>query len=261
MWRIMEFKKILITNFIKKSLEVYIIDIEFKNEVGKIKINTLASLSQEFANGKLFDIEPELLLLPKPGSLFELGLGPLTFNDADTKNQLQIGRNFLKIIIKKYETWGIEYDKIKKIFQLLYPIMEDITIKGFQIACINNFDDIKQEDAFKLSNYFTHFVESELDIEYEDFHLGFVPHILKNEEEFEKIILKLRGIPPKASDFFLFKLESLFFKRNLNVKLSDPKLLREINHGHDFLSYLFVYSLSKSYRDKIGLTFEIIEEE
>jgi len=256
----MEFKKILITNFVKKSLEAYIIDLEFKNEIGKIKIGTLASLSREFVKGKFYDKEPELILLPKPGGSFQLGLGPLTFNDNNTKNKLQVGNNFLKIIIEKYEKWGTEYNKIKGIFQLLYPILEDITIKGFQIVCINNFNDIRKEEEFLLNNIFTHFVESELKIDYEDFHLGFVPHLLKRDDEIEKIVLKIRGIPPKDSDFFLFKLESLFFKRNLNVKFSDPKLLSNINYGHDFLNYLFVNSLSDSYRKKIGLSFEYLEE-
>lgn len=252
----MEFKKILITNFVKKSLETYFIDLEFKNEIGKIKIGTLANLSREFAQGKFYDEEPELILLPKPGASFQLGLGPLTFNDNKTKNKLQVGNNFLKIIIEKYEKWSTEYNKIKGIFQLLYPILGDITIKGFQIACINKFDDIRKEEEFLLKNFFTHFVESDLKIDYEDFHLGFVPHLLKRDDEIEKIVIKLRGLPPKDSDFFLFKLESLFFKRNLNVKFSDPKLLSSINYGHDFLSYLFVNSLSDSYRKKIGLSFE-----
>ncbi len=256
----MEFKKILITNFVKKSLETYIIDLEFKNEIGKIKIGTLASLSQELVQGRFYDEEPELLLLPRPGVSFQLGLGPLTFNDTSTKNQLQVGSNFLKIILKRYEKWGTEYNKIKEIFQLLYPILEDITIKGFQIACINKFDDIRREEGFLLSNFFTHSVESDLKIEYEDFHLGFVPHQLKRDDEIEKIVLKLRGNPPKDSDFFLFKLESLFFKRNLNVKFSDPKLLSSINYGHDFLNYLFVNSLSDIYRKRIGLSFEYLEE-
>jgi len=256
----MEFKKVLITNFVKKSLEAYIIDLEFKNEVGKIKISTLASLSQELVNGKFYDVEPELLLLPRPGVSFQLGLGPLTFNDTNTKNQLQVGSNFLKIIIEKYEKWGTEYNKIKDIFRLLNPILEDITIKGFQIACINSFDDINYEEEFLLNNFFTHFVESKLKINYEDFHIGLVPHIIKGDDELEKIVIKLRGNPPKDPDFFLFKLESLFFKRNINLKISDPKLLSNINYGHDFLSYLFVNSLSDSYRKKIGLTFEYIEE-
>jgi len=252
----MEFKKILITNFVKKSLETYIIDLEFKNEIGKIKIGTLANLSREFVQGKFYDEEPELILLPKPGASFQLGLGPLTFNDNKTKNKLQVGNNFLKIIIEKYEKWATEYNKIKRIFQLLYPILGDITIKGFQIACINKFDDIRKEEEFLLKNFFTHFVESDLKIDYEDFHLGFVPHLLKRDDEIEKIVIKLRGLPPKDSDFFLFKLESLYFKRNLNAKFSDPKLLSNINYGHDFLSYLFVNSLSDSYRKKIGLSFE-----
>lgn len=252
----MEFTKILITNFVKKSLETYIIDLEFKNEIGKIKIGTLASLSREFVNGKFYDEEPELILLPKPGASFQLGLGPLTFNDNKTKNKLQIGNNFLKIIIQNYEKWGTEYNKIKGIFQLLYPILENTIIKGFQIACINKFDDIRKEEEFLLNNFFTHFVKSDLKIDYEDFHLGFVPHLLKRDDEIEKIVLKLRGITPKDPDFFLFKLESLFFKRNLNVKFSDPKLLSSINYGHDFLNYLFVNSLSDNYRKKIGLTFE-----
>ena len=85
----MELKKILITNFVKKSLETYIIDLEFKNEIGKIKIGTLASLSQEFVNGKFYDEEPELILLPRPGVSFQLGLGPLTFYDNNTKNKLR----------------------------------------------------------------------------------------------------------------------------------------------------------------------------
>jgi len=257
----MEFKKILITNFVKKSLEVYIIDLEFKNQIGNIKIGTLANLSQKFIDSKFYDVEPELLLLPRPGASFQLGLGPLTFNDTNTKNQLQVGNNFLKIIIKKYEKWGTEYNKIKGIFQLLYPILEDITVKGFQIVCINNFDDTKKEEEFSLSKIFTHFVNSDLKIDYEDFHLGFVPHLLKRDDEIEKIVLKLRGIPPKDSDFFLFKLESHFFNRNLNVKFSDPKLLSSINYGHDFLNYLFVHSLSENYRKKIGLTFESLEED
>ena len=256
----MEFTKILITNFVKKSLETYIIDLEFKNEIGKIKIGTLASLSREFVNGKFYDEEPELILLPKPGASFQLGLGPLTFNDTNTKNQLQLGNNFIKIIITKYEMWGTEYNKIKGIFQLLYPILENITIKDIHIACINRFDDIKKGKEFLLKNLFTHFVESDLEIDYEDFHLGFVPHLLKRDEEIEKIVLKLRGISPKDSDFFLFKLESLYFKRNINIKFSDPKLLSNINHGHDFLNYLFVNSLSDSYREKIGLSFEYTEE-
>ena len=256
MWRIMEFKKILITNFVKKSLETYIIDLEFKDEVGKIKIETIANLSREFVNGKYYDEEPGLQLLPRPGVSFQLGLGPLTFNDTNTKNQLQVGSNFLKIIIKRYERWGTEYKKIKEIFQLLYPILEDITIKGFQIACINKFDDIRKDEDFHLENFFTHWVKTNLIIDYEDFHLGFVPHLLKSDDEIEKIVLKLRGNPPKDADFYLFKLESLYFKRKLNVKFSDPKLLSNINYGHDFLNYLFVNSLSDIYREKIGLSFE-----
>ncbi len=256
----MEFKKILITNFVKKSLETYIIDLEFKNELGKIKIGSIANLSQEFVKSKFYDEEPEFILLPKPGASFQLGLGPLTFYDNNTKNKLLVGNNFLKIIIEKYEKWGTEYNKIKGIFQLLSPFLEDITIKDFQIACINSFDDIRKEEEFLLNNFFTHFVKSDLKIDYEDFHLGFVPHLLKRDDEIEKIVLKLRGVLPKDSDFFLFKLESLFFKRNLNVKFSDPKLLSNINYGHDFLNYLFVNSLSDSYREKIGLSFEVIEE-
>lgn len=252
----MEFKKILITNFAKKTLETFIIDLEFKNEIGKIKIGSLANLSREFVKGKFYDEEPELILLPRPGVSFQLGLGPFTFVDTNNKNQLQVGSNFLKIIIKRYETWGTEYNRIKEIFQLLYPILEDITIKGFQIASINKFDDIRKEEGFLLNKFFTHYVESDLKIDYEDFHLGFVPHIVKRDDEIEKIVLKLRGNPSKDSDFFLFTLESLFFKRNLNVQFSDPKLLSSINYGHDFLNYLFVNSLSEIYRKKIGLTFE-----
>lgn len=256
----MEFKKILITNFVKKSLEAYIIDLEFKNEIGKIKLSDLAKISQEFVNGKFYDEEPELMLLPKPGAAFQLGLGPLTFNDNSTKNKLQVGNNFIKIIIAKYDKWAKEYNKIKGIFQLLNPILKDITIQSFQITCINSFNDIRKEDEFLLKNYFTHFAESELKIDYEDFHLGFVPHLLKRDDEIEKIVIKLRGNPPKDSEFFLFKLESIFLKRNLKVKFSDPKLLSNINYGHDFLKYLFVYSLSDSYRKEIGLSFQILED-
>ncbi len=112
----MEFKKVIITNFIKKTLDIYAIDIGYTSEIGKIKISTVTDLSTKFKDSGFFDVEPELLLLPKPGELFELGLGPLTFNDDATKNQLQIGRNFLKIIIKKYDNWNKEYQNIKKIF-------------------------------------------------------------------------------------------------------------------------------------------------
>ena len=79
------------------------------------------------------------------------------------------------------------------------------------------------------------------------------------QEQIEKIVLKLRGAPPKVSNFFLFKLESLFIKRNIDVMISDPKLLSIINRGHDFLNYLFVTSLTKYYHGKIGLTIEDAE--
>ena len=99
----MEFKKVVITDFAKKSLEAYVIDLDFKDELGNIKIRKLANLSQKFIDSKLYDEEPELMLLPRPGTSFKLGLGSLTFNDSITKDKLQIGNNFLKIIIEKYE--------------------------------------------------------------------------------------------------------------------------------------------------------------
>ncbi len=229
--------------------------------MGRIKISTIANLSTRLKDSGFFDIEPELLLLPKPGELFQLGLGPLTFNDTATKNQLQIGRNFFKIIIKKYDNWNTEYQNIKNIFQILQPILGDINISNFQIACIDNFSDIKKDEEFNLSNYFTHFVESDFKINYDDFHLGIVPHQIIKEDELEKIVLKLRGISPKDTNYFSFKLESLFIKRNLNINFSDPKLLSDINYGHDFLDYLFVNSLSEGYRKQIGLDFEYLEQE
>ena len=173
-------KNIKITNFALKTLEAYVIDLEFKEEINGIKIHNLAQLSQDLKDEKFYDVEPELRLLPKPGELFKLGLGPLTFNDSNTKNQLQLGSNFLKIILKEYENWGEEYNKIKGIFKMLKPLIGDIIVRHLQITCINSFDKIKREDDFKLSNFFTHNLNSALDIEYEDFHLGFVQYHLRN---------------------------------------------------------------------------------
>lgn len=253
----MQFKKIIITNFIKKTLQSYVIIIDFSNKIGKIKISEVVKLKKKLED--YYDIEPELVLLPKPGEMFELGLGPLTFQNKKTQNNLQIGRDFIQITFKEYENWNVEYPKIKEICNNLNEIFQGLKVKNIRIKCSDEFTDIKRAESFKLKECFTHFVNSNFPILFDDFHLGFVPHEIKSGNINEKIVLRLRGILSKNPENYHFVLESLFLKRNIDLDFNEPKVLKEIYEGHDFLDYLFVKSLTENYRKKLGLEYQIEE--
>ena len=73
---------------------------------------------------------------------------------------------------------------------------------------------------FELSKYFNHFAQSSFKIIYDDFHLGFVPHLVDNEDKKEKMIIKLRGISSKNPVMFFTEESFQISGRHMHIQVN-----------------------------------------
>lgn len=241
-------KKKKITHFYKKTLNKFVVTLNFSNDfiVNIKEIGKIAENIDEF-----YPIVPRIALMPKIGE--QISFGPLFFYDNDAKtSSVQIGRNSIAFVFNEYDSWEKEMGKILKV---LHEINQIINLPKLILINLTYIDYFKIPTInFDLSKYFTVPIKptNDWDIKYHDFFLGIVPFEDQSDKEIKKVVLRLRGIG-KENENYKFSLESVFIMRNLSIQIEEELFKIYLNDAHDLIETFFIEFLTQEYQEKLEL--------
>lgn len=175
--------------------------------------------------------------------------GPIKFQNQDKSGQIQLFSNGLIFIFTKYSRWEETKKEITEILFKICEILKVNSIEQFRIEYVDIFR-LPQEN-FKLSDYFTLNINKQEDweVDYKDFHLGI--RILSNKDD--KFIIRLRGLPPKNEEKFLFRLEILYLKKDLFLLDNQEALINQLDTIHDYIEGYFKNIMSTKLKNIIGV--------
>jgi len=234
-------------------LQKVIIEFHFPNDFA-LKISDASKIS-EALEGK-YNNEPNIFLLPQitPGQevKFPMG-GNLRYSSNDNSKIINIGRNFLIFTFTKYENWELLSGQLIEILIKLHEALEIIDISKVKITYVDEFR-IEKEDFKFIENF-------QIDIKlpgdwglfFHDFYLGIVPF----ENDYKKMVLRLKGLGISEDNKYIFSLETLFISKNLEMKIEKEKITSYLNEAHELIEIYFIDLLNQTkLKEKIGMYLE-----
>ena len=227
--------------------------IDFKFEKPKdISFEMMAKVGEILKNS--FPNVPSLKIIEYPfdGHIeieSPIQFGPIKFQNQDKSGQIQLFSNGLIFIFTKYSRWEDIKKELTEILFKTCDILKVNSIEQFRIEYVDKFQ-LSQEN-FNLSDYFTLNINKQKDweIDYKDFHLGI--KILSTEND--KFIIRLRGLPPKNEEDFLFRLEILYLKVDQFLLDNKEALINELDRIHDYIEGYFKNIMSAKLKNIIGV--------
>jgi len=234
----------------KPPLDIFRIGFKF-TKLKEISFEIMAKVEELLKVS--FPIVPSLKIIEYPfDSQIEIEtpiqFGPIKFQNQDKSRQIQFFSNGLRFIFTKYSGW----EEIKKeIIELLVKtcaILKVDSIEQIRIEYVDKFQLPKEN--FELSDYFTLNINKNKDweIDHNDFHLGI--KILSDESD--KFIIRLRGLPPKNEEQFLFRLEILYLTSKLFLLDKEDALINQLDTIHDYIEGYFKNIMSPKLKNIIG---------
>ncbi len=176
-------------------------------------------------------------------------IGPIRFLNEEKKEQVQLFSDGLIFIFTEYTHWADIKDQIIEIVLKSCKILNLDEIQQFRMEYIDEFLFPKKD--FNLANHFKLYINKpeNWNINFNDFHLG----ITIIDQENDKFIIRLRGIPNKEKENFLFRLESIYIKKRVFSIDKKQVLIDELNSTHDAIIDYFYNILSENLKTKLGV--------
>jgi len=176
-------------------------------------------------------------------------IGPVRFQNKDKSSQIQLFSNGLIFNYTKYSSWEKIKENIKDILFKTCKILGIKSIEHIRIEYIDEFS-LPIED-FDLRSYFNLNINQPKDwsIDYRDFLTG----IKISSEDPDKFIIRLRGLPPKESEHYLFRFEGLYlYKKNLIIGHKED-IITQLDLIHDLIEKHFIEIMSEKLKKEIGV--------
>lgn len=176
-------------------------------------------------------------------------IGPIRFLNKEKKGQVQLFSDGLIFIFTEYTHWADIKDHIIEIVLKSGKILNLDEIQQFRMEYIDEF--IFPKKNFKLESYFKLNLNKpeEWDINFNDFHIG----ITIKDQETDKFIIRLRGLPNKEKENNLFRLESIYIKKSIFSLDKKQELINELNEIHDKIIDYFYNILSNNLKNSLGV--------
>ena len=176
-------------------------------------------------------------------------IGPIRFLNEEKKGHVQLFSNGLIFIFTEYSNWDNIKDHIIDLVLDSCKILKLNNIEQFRMEYNDEFTFLKKE--FDLRNYFSLNINKpeKWNVDFNDFHIG----IKINTQENDKFIIRLRGLPSKEKESFLFRLESLFIKNRTFLIDERSILMNELNKTHDIIINYFFNIMSENLKRILGV--------
>ncbi len=240
-----------ITNIRIAPLEQVVLLLEFEKSmnINLTKAGIIPGILKEN-----FQKEPNFVLLPllAPGQTVELpALGPLRFHNEENDQTIELGKNYIRFIFKKYHDWSTVLPIFVNSILKLKDILELEIIKHINLTYIDRFT--LPRDGFTFKRYFTIHLNTPEDWEIlpHDIFIG----VLLSQDENEKIIVRLRSlreVEPESSEL-KYDIETVFIDREIGLKVEAEELNKYLTYAHDKIEQYFIDFLTQELRDKIGM--------
>jgi len=243
-----------ITYFGKKTLDTFIINLTYERLLPGIeleKVNPFAEAIQAY-----YPTKPLLGLLKR--RFTEINLAPLTFWDANKRNRVELGQDYLLFTFSDYQEWDRELPKVLKVLNALGVILDLPKISKIVLTYIDIFTIPKE--PFTYNHFFTmpNFnFEHEWKIKFYDTILGFVPFEEDLVSGKRKIVIRFKSLPQNHGEVnYNFRLETVGSVANISIA-PDPEFLNShLNECHDRIEDYFINFLTEEYRVALELEVE-----
>ncbi|KKM79186.1 hypothetical protein LCGC14_1352420 [marine sediment metagenome] len=176
-------------------------------------------------------------------------IAPLRFLNEEKKAQVQLFSDGLIFIFTEYTHWADIKDQIVETVLKSCKILNLDEIQQFRMEYIDEF--IFPKNDFNLKNYFKLNLNKPKgwDINFNDFHIG----ITIKDQETDKFIIRLRGLPNKEKENNLFRLESIYIKKSVFSLDKKQELISELNKIHEIIIDYFYNILSDNLKYNLGV--------
>lgn len=236
-------------DFIREPpLKRVILEIYFSVDFGV----TVRQASKIYENIKeVYDIEPNLVLIPPLGESFNFKLGALRYASSDKKRAIEFGKRFITFITTEYTRWANLKDEI---LNNILDFKEILGLSELDKIFITYQDEfVIKKEAFVLEDNFNIWIQnkSTWDIDYSDFSLGFVPY--KDKENNNKIVFRIKS-REKSSEEFIFNVDTVFSSRDNPVQVIKEDIEHLLDKGHNLINSHFAELLYETkIQDRIGM--------
>lgn len=235
----------------KPPLKTFRIDFKFKKPK-KISFDMMSKVEELLK--KDYPIAPSLDIIEYPYDVkikarIPIQIGPISFLNKEKNVQIQFFSDGLIFIFTEYTHWNDIKGEIIDLVLNSCKILKIDKIEQFRMEYLDEFTFPKKN--FDLSNYFNLSINKpeKWSIDFKDFHTGIKINTLEND----KFIIRLRGIPIKESESFLFRLESVYLKQKEFSIDEEQILIDELNYVHDTIIDYFFNIMSENLRQILGV--------
>ncbi len=232
-------------------LKTFRIDFKFKKP-DKISFDMMGKVEKLLK--KDYPNIPSLDILEYPFDVqittkLPIQIGPIRFLNEEKKGHVQLFSNGLIFIFTEYSHWDDIKEHIIDLVLDSCKILKLNNIEQFRMEYIDEFFFPKKE--FDLRNYFSLNINKheKWKINFNDFHMG----ININIQENDKFIIRLRGLPSKEKESFLFRLESLYIKNRTFLIDKKSILMDELNKTHEIIINYFFNIMSENLKRILGV--------
>lgn len=203
---------------------------------------------------EVYDIEPNLVLVPPIGQSFNFKLGTLRYASSDQKRAIEFGKKFITFITIEYSKWLNLKEVILKYLLAFKEILGLSEIENIFITYQDEFTISKE--AFVLEDNFNICIQdkNKWNIDYSDFSLGFVP--FKDEESNRRIVFRIKS-REKSDEDYVFNVDTIFSSRDNSIQVIQEELEKILELGHNLVNSYFAELLyDTKIQEKIGMKIE-----
>lgn len=230
-------------------LKKVIIQFHFE-KVFDLKISEVAVLYNRIQD--IYNIEPNMGLVPLKGKSFEIRLGTLRYSDEANKKFFEIGENFVIFTTIEYSRWDILRDEILGVLFKINDLLKGGEIINLFITYIDEFNIDKEDFVFGDNFTIKLLKKKNWKIDFSDFHLGLVPF----NENGKKIILRIKS-RENLPDKYRFSVETVYISRSIQIKMDIGILKQYLDSGHEKISSYFAELIyNTQLQEKIGMKIE-----
>jgi len=235
----------------KPPLKTFRIDFKFKKPE-KISFDMMAKVEKLLK--KDYPSVPSIDIFEYPFDVrikvkLPIQIGPIRFLNEEKKGQVELFSDGLIFIFTEYTYWDDIKEQIIDIVLESCKILKLDNIEQFRMEYIDEFSFPKE--GFDLSNFFNLNlnIPEKWNINFNDFHIGIKINTLENE----KFIIRLRGLPNKEIESFLFRLESIYIKKRIFSTNKKQILIDELDNVHDIITEYFLNIISENLKKNLGV--------
>lgn len=235
----------------KPPLKTFRIDFKFKKPE-RITFDMMAKVENLIKRD--YPSAPNLDIIEYPYDIqikakVPIQIGPIRFVNKEKNGQVQFFSDGLIFIFTEYTHWNDIKENIIDVVLESCRILKLDNIEQFRVEYNNEFSFDKRN--FDLSKYFNLNINTPVkwDIDFNDIHIG----MKINTQKDDKFIIRLRGLPNKDNESYLFRSESIYI---IKKKIStDEKLilLRELDKVHDVIIDYFLDIMSEDLKQILGV--------